>query len=408
MKLLYVTEDRFPPFRADVVELFAKQMPAFGHHIDWLMQRGPDTLDGPAAREWFGNTVYLTPRSKRSGLGGRIANNLLGMWGDLSIISLAIKGRYDVVQVRDKFFASLIARFAANLIGAKFVYWMSYPFAESKLYQAKNRLVPYHRLVWIKGQLIRLLLYRVILPLADHAFVQSRRMKDDVIREGVAADKLTPVPMGIRADQVGNASDARAPNTVKPLLLHLGIILRLRQPEVLVRALLLIRHKYPGARLCYVGEGLTSGDRQAVWNEANRLGLSDAVEVTGFLPMEEAWRYVKQADICFSPFQPIPVLLSTSPTKLIEYMAMAKCVVANEHPEQCEVLTESGVGHCVDWDEASFANEVCRLLENPEMAREMAARGPEWVRANRTYDVIGRMVNAQYASIVSPSRRVEA
>jgi hypothetical protein len=62
-----------------------------------------------------------------------------------------------------------------------------------------------------------------------------------------------------------------------------------------------------------------------------RLGLSTAVTVTGFLPMEQAWEFVKQADICFSPLYPIPVLLSTSPTKFIEYMAMAKCIVANEH-----------------------------------------------------------------------------
>ncbi len=42
MKLLYVPEDRYPPFRADVAELFANQMPARGHTIDRLLQRGPE------------------------------------------------------------------------------------------------------------------------------------------------------------------------------------------------------------------------------------------------------------------------------------------------------------------------------------------------------------------------------
>lgn len=400
MKVLYIVEDRFPPFRADVVELFAKQMPARGHQIDWLMQRGPDALNLLSPTNWLGNTVYLTPRTEQKGVVGRVLNNLLGMWGDFMILPLAFKGKYEVIQVRDKFFASLIAWLAARLTGARFVYWMSYPYAESKLYQAQNRLVPHHHLVWLKGKIIQYLLYKVILPLADHAFVQSERMKEDVARQGISPSKMTPVPMGIRADQVGKAEDAVAPNPHAPLLLHLGVIMQLRQSEMLVRVLQRVRLRYPDARLVYVGEGQIPSDRQTVEEEAARLGLSAAVSVTGFLPMEQAWQLVKKADICFSPFYPIPVLLSTSPTKLIEYMAMAKCIVANEHPEQRQVLEASGVGSCIPWSEQAFVDEICGLLDDPERARRMAAKGPDWVRTHRTYDVIADLVELQYRELL--------
>ncbi len=400
MKMLYIVEDRFPPFRADVVELFAKQMPGRGHQIDWLMQRGPEALNEASPLNWLGNTVYLTPRGGSSGLLGRVLNNLQGMWGDFMILPLALKTQYDVIQVRDKFFASLIGWVAAKLTGSRFVYWMSYPFAESKLYQARNRLVPHHHLVWLKGKIIQKLLYKIILPLADHVFVQSERMREDVVQQGISYDKMTPVPMGIRSDQVGKIEDAHKPNTDAPLLLYLGIILQLRQSQILVQVLQQVRLRYPNARLLYVGDGQLPSDRRAVEDEAVRLGLSSAVTVTGFLSMEEAWKLVKQADICFSPFYPIPVLLSTSPTKLIEYMAMAKCIVANEHPEQCSVMKESGVGRCIQWDVQAFANEVCYLLDEPERAREMASKGPNWVRANRTYDVIADKVDLQYRKLL--------
>lgn len=401
MKLLYITEDSFPPFRADVVELFAKQFPARGHVVDWLMQCGTDVEEYSSKTLWMGNTVYLTPRTMIGGLLGRIANNLLGFVSDFMILPRAFRGRYDVIQVRDKFFASLVGYLAARLTGAKFVHWMSYPFAESKLYQAENRQVPYHRLVWLKGQVIHLLVYKFILPLADHIFVQSERMKEDVARKGISLAKMTPVPMGIRADQVGQTESARAPDTQAPVLLYLGTILKLRQTEMLVRVLDKVREKFPSARLVYVGEGQLPGDRQAVEQEAQRLGLSDAVTITGFLPIEKAWGHVRQADICFSPFYPIPVLLSTSPTKLIEYMAMAKCIVANEHPEQSQVMAESGVGQCIPWSEQAFADEVCRLLADPEAARQAAARGPDWVRIHRTYDVIARNVDDVYKNLLS-------
>ncbi len=41
------------------------------------------------------------------------------------------------------------------------------------------------------------------------------------------------------------------------------------------------------------------------------------------------------------------ILRAASPTKLVEYMAMGKAVVANDHPEQKRVIEESGAGYCV-------------------------------------------------------------
>lgn len=400
MKMFYIVEDRFPPFRTDVVELFAKQMSMRAHQIDWLMQRGPEAFTLSSPTNWLGNTVYLTSRSICKGLLGRVLNNLLGMWGDLMILPIAIKGQYDVIQVRDKFFASLIARLAARLTSARFIYWMSYPFAESKLYQARNRLVPHHHLVRLKGKIIQILLYKIILPGADHVFVQSERMKENVAQYGISLAKITAVPMGIRADQVGNSEDAVAPNTKAPVLLHLGTIMQLRQSEILVRVLQRVRLRYPDARLLYVGDGQLPSDRQAVEREASRLGLSTAVTVTGFLPREQAWELVKRADICLSAIAPIPVFQVSSPTKLIEYMAMAKCIVANELPEQCQVMNASGVGRCIPWGEQFFADEVCGLLDDPERARKMAVKGPDWVRAHRTYDVLADLVESQYQELL--------
>src|SRR5690606_28829112 len=100
--------------------------------------------------------------------------------------------------------------------------------------QARNRYVSHPRLVWLKAQAMRLLLYRVILPGCDHAFVQSERMREDCAKQGIDPAKMTPVPMGIHAGQVGSARQARLPDTKQPVLLHLGLIMRLRQTEMLV------------------------------------------------------------------------------------------------------------------------------------------------------------------------------
>ena len=399
MKLLYITEDKFPPFRADVVELFAKKMPQFGHQIDWLMQRGPDA-ENLTETTWFNNKVYLTFRSNKSGFIGRVLNNIYAMLGDFRVFAVAYRNKYDVLQVRDKFFSSLLAIVAAKVTGAKFIYWMSYPFPESKIYLAKNKQTRYPALLLIKGYLMKFVLYKIILPNAYHIFVQSEQMKADVASEGVPTARMTPVPMGIRGDQVGDAGVAKKLNTDAPVLLYLGIILRLRQSDMLVRVLEIVRKKYPNCKLIYVGEGQNIEDKLAVEQEVKRLGLEGAVSITGFLPMDEAWDYVKNADVCFSPFYPIPVLLSTSPTKLVEYMAMAKCIVANEHPEQCQILEDSGVGKCIPWNEQSFADRVCEFLDDPVASMDQASLGPDWVKTHRTYDVISAQVNDIYNQLL--------
>jgi hypothetical protein len=61
--------------------------------------------------------------------------------------------------------------------------------------------------------------------------------------------------------------------------------------------------------------------------------------------MDEAWKLVKQADICFL----LSILLRfffRITYQITEYMAMGKCVVANELPEQCQVMEDSGIGRC--------------------------------------------------------------
>ena len=38
LKLLFVSDDKFPPFRVDVSVLFKEKMIGRGHSIDWIMQ----------------------------------------------------------------------------------------------------------------------------------------------------------------------------------------------------------------------------------------------------------------------------------------------------------------------------------------------------------------------------------
>jgi glycosyltransferase involved in cell wall biosynthesis len=158
----------------------------------------------------------------------------------------------------------------------------------------------------------------------------------------------------------------------------------------------LVRRRIPSTRLVFVGKGEMPEDEQRLQVEASRLGLGEAISITGWLPMHKAWQFVRRADVCVSPYYPVPILNSTSPTKLIEYMAFGKPVVGNRHPEQSAILEASGAGFVCAWDEQAFADAIVRVLENAELAVTMGLAGRRYVREHRTHDVMTELVANRY------------
>jgi glycosyltransferase involved in cell wall biosynthesis len=281
---------------------------------------------------------------------------------------------------------------------------MSFPFPEAKIYKAKEGLARYRTAAMVKGWSMWFLLYKVVFRLADQVFVQSEQMKADVAKHGIPHERLTPVLMGIRTDAVRTAEAARKPNTERLMLLYLGTLERSRHIEILVDVLVLVKKIYPTTILYIVGGGDAPGDEEFIKLRAQERGVLDSVVLTGIIDREKAWDLVEQADICFSPINPIPPLLPASSTKLIEYLAMAKCVVANDHPEMTQVMRDSGVGQTVPWGVDAFAAEVFRLLGDPAASQDAAARGPDYVRSHRTYDVIAAKVDSAYRQLLAGGR----
>jgi glycosyltransferase involved in cell wall biosynthesis len=90
----------------------------------------------------------------------------------------------------------------------------------------------------------------------------------------------------------------------------------------------------------------------------------------------------------------------SSPTKLVEYLALGIPSVANDIPDQKLVIEQSGAGLCVPMEAGAFAAATLQLLNDPELARQFAMRGPTYVKTHRTYDILGRNVAETYKKIL--------
>ncbi len=405
LKLLYISEDLFPPYRVDVSVLFSREIVSRGHKIDWILQ-SEDTCSRSYEKVWHGGIAYVGKTDNGTTRMARLRKHVFGIINQLKLFNLIKKNNYDFVQVKNKFIASAFAIIACKIYKTKLIFWLSFPFPEESLHKVKEGVARYPVLYWIRGHTHKFLLYKLIMPTVDYVFVQSEQMKKDVMKEGVPENKLTPIPMGISLESfdefdITNSIDVTQTNKLKNMIVYLGTIDQARKIDFLVRVFGLVLNEVHDSVFYIVGDGDDPKDRIILEKEAERLGISQSMTITGFLPWKEAMQYVKNADVCLSPYYPSFILNSTSPTKLVEYMAMGKAVVANDHPEQKLMLKESRGGICVPWDEAAFANAIVEILRDPELKKEMGARGREYVEKHREYNIIAENLEKYYFKIVS-------
>jgi glycosyltransferase involved in cell wall biosynthesis len=405
LHLLVVSSDTYPPTRVDVSVLFGEELARRGHRIDWILQ-SEAACPRSYVTQWGGGRAWVGATDLGPSLLRRLRKHALGIANDFRMLSLLRRGHYDAVEVKDKFLSGVLAIIARRLFHTRFIYWLSYPFPEHYLLRAADGTARYPLLYSLRGAAFRWLLYRCLLPAADHVFVQSEQMRRDIAAEGIPMDKMTAIPMGVSVELFA-AADASRERRVLPLavpcVIYLGTLNKLRRLDFLIRAFALVRTAMPAARLYIVGRGDDAEDQSFLEREVERLDLKSAVVFVGQLPQSEALQYVREADVCTSPFFPTPILQSASPTKLVEYMAMGKAVVANDHPEQKRVIEESGAGYCVPYDEEPFAAAIVNLLQNPEIARRMGERGRSYVIEHRAYGVIADRVERRILEVVGGS-----
>lgn len=402
LSILLVTQDQFPPFRPAAKLIFADELSRRGHRIDWLLQASSPAVPSGAQR-FAGGIAYVAPTDGGRSRWRRLRKNWLDVKNDLRIFGLLKRKRYSAIQVKDEYLAAIIALVAAKLFRVPFLYWLAYPHGDALMYVARRNIARYRLLYLVRGWLQRWLLYRVIMPSSLHVFVQSDRMRDDAVARGIPREKMTPVPSTVNLTEIRHAESL--PPIRKPAgerwIVYLGTLTRERSLDVLVEAMATVLKRAPDARLILVGSGQNPADEQWLRSEAERLGVAHAITITGWLPMYDAWAHVRAADVCVSPIPPVPIYECGSPTKLVEYMAFGKPVVANEQTEQTAVMRESGGGLLCPWSSAGFADAILELLENPDKAAQLGIAGRRYVEAFRAHSKMADVVESVYWSVLT-------
>ena len=386
LRILVVAGDTYPATRVDVATLFVKHLGGRGHQIDWILQS--ETATGRSeVVPWGTGQVWVGRTNTGTSLVSRTAKHVLSILHDLRLFPLMASGRYDIIQVRDKFLSGIFAAIASRIFRKRFVFWLSFPIPEMYMLLADEAHGLYKILYRVRGAAFKFLLYRVLMPAADHAFVQTERMRDDISREGIAKEKMTAVPMGVdaEADWAAVAKNRVIPEHGRTFV-YLGTIARTRHLDFLVRVLAKVRESVPDVKLYVVGGGVAPGDEELLTTEASRLGVSDALVLVGQRPRAEALAYVRDADVCVSPIYPSPLFNCGSPTKLVEYMAMGKAIVASNLDQIGDVLCHGETAWMVPPGDAdALAKGLATLVHDRDLRANLGRAARRDALAHHTW-----------------------
>lgn len=402
LRFLFATAERHPTHRADVRVLFGKYLPAFGVETD-LLAASPASADAPP---WGGGRTLVRRAGTRFGL------LLTDIGQQLSLFWRCFQG-YDGLIVRDKPFLSVIGLAAARLARIPFVYWMSFPLPEAYLEISRDATVGWPRRIYmrIRGWAGLWMLHRLVAPRADHLFVQSTVMLEELIEAGLAHLRATPVPMGVDMESMPETPDSPgAPNGTsgnRHTAVYLGTLSRLRQHELelMIDAAKTVGQAVPDFELLVIGESETESEKGWLARYASAQGADRWVRFTGWLPYGEGLALASSCSLGLSPFPRGRMFESASPTKAIEYLALGLPVVCNDQPDQARVVRESGGGLCVDLTVEAFAAAILQLLEEPGQARTMGEAGRAWACQNRDYRSIAANVAGTLRTL-GPHRQV--
>jgi glycosyltransferase involved in cell wall biosynthesis len=184
------------------------------------------------------------------------------------------------------------------------------------------------------------------LTAADVIVVVSRAMEDELAARGVPREKILVNPNGVEPAIYSpeiDGSPVRQRHGLGDTIVvgFIGTFGPWHGAEVLADAfgLLLERRSDLRARvrLLMIGDGVRMPDVRAA---IARHHLEDACVLTGLVPQADGPRYLAACDILASPHVPNAdgTPFFGSPTKLFEYMAMGKGIVASDLDQIGEVL----------------------------------------------------------------------
>jgi glycosyltransferase involved in cell wall biosynthesis len=214
---------------------------------------------------------------------------------------------------------------------------------------------------------------RYVVQAADLTAAVSAPAADMALAQGASPERVIVVPNGVDLDRIrryvdGSDGFRRTPD---PVVGWIGTFGPWHGAEVLVQALPFLS---PRTRVLMIGDGELRTECESI---ARDLGVWDRVEWAGRLSHREAVRRLAGCDVLASPHVAMPnQRFFGSPTKLFEYMAIGRPIVASDLEQIGKVLEDGVTARLVPpGDARALAHAIEGVLASPDRGEALGRAG---------------------------------
>lgn len=211
---------------------------------------------------------------------------------------------------------------------------------------------------------------------ADLIVVVSEVLREGLVSRGVSPERVVVRSNGVdpgryRPDLEGTEVRHRLGLEGTVVVGFVGTFGMWHGAKVLARAARSVLAQRPEARFLFVGDGRERGEAEALLTDER-----ERVRFTGLVPQEEGPEHLAAMDILAAPHvgNPDGTRFFGSPTKLFEYMAMGRGIVASRL-EQIEQVLEDGRTALLTppGDEAALSRAILRLVDDRTLRQRLGA-----------------------------------
>lgn len=226
----------------------------------------------------------------------------------------------------------------------------------------------------------------------DAIVAATPSIRDKFRRVGIKAVDVNNYPI------LGELETASAWSGKKREVCYLGGIAAIRGIREMVAAMALSRSE---VRLNLAGTFDDPGLKVEVennpgWERVNELGFVSRSQVSEILARSVGG---------IVTFHPVTNHIEAQPNKMFEYMSAGVPVIGSNFPLWRDIIEGNQCGICVDpLDPASIAAALDKLVENPDLAREMGLNGSRAVRERYNWAVEEKKLLRLYGELLSGVR----
>ncbi len=224
---------------------------------------------------------------------------------------------------------------------------------------------------------------------ADAVAVICEGLRDDLVRRGIPAGKITVSPNGVDMDLFGTpaAADSAFARTLglddAETIAFIGSFYDYEGLDDLIAAMPRLAVRRPRARLLLVGGGPAEAALRA---QAAASPAADRIRFVGRVPHEEVERYYALADVLAYPRKRMRLTDLVTPLKPLEAMAQLKLVAASDVGGHRELIRDGETGTLFPpGDPDALADALATLFERRAEWPARRARARAFVERERNW-----------------------